>query len=43
MAKRGSHDATAVLEKAARELQSQLGADHPETLRARLAIARLRA
>jgi hypothetical protein len=35
--------APALLKGAAHDLESQLGADHPETLRAKAAVARLQA
>jgi non-specific serine/threonine protein kinase/serine/threonine-protein kinase len=43
LAKSGSDAAVGLLEKALRELELQLGADHPETLRAKRALANLRA
>jgi tetratricopeptide (TPR) repeat protein len=42
LAKSGSDAAAGLLEKALRELELQLGADHPETLRAKAALAHLR-
>jgi non-specific serine/threonine protein kinase/serine/threonine-protein kinase len=42
LAKAGSVAAADLLEKAARELESQLGAAHPETVRAKSAVARAR-
>lgn len=39
--KSGSDAAPALLKKAARDLESELGADHPQTLRARSALAHL--
>jgi hypothetical protein len=39
----GSAAAPDLLKKAAHDLESQLGADHPETLRAKAALARIRA
>jgi tetratricopeptide (TPR) repeat protein len=39
--KAGNPAATDLLEKAARDLESQLGADHPQTLRAKSALAGL--
>jgi tetratricopeptide (TPR) repeat protein len=41
LAKGGSPGAPALLKKASTELQSQLGAHHPQTLRAKAALARL--
>ena len=41
LVKSGSDAAPALLKKAARDLESELGADHPETLRARSALAHL--
>jgi eukaryotic-like serine/threonine-protein kinase len=43
LAKSGSAEAPALLKKASIELESQLGADHPQTLRAKTALARLSA
>jgi tetratricopeptide (TPR) repeat protein len=43
LAQDGSAAAPAILEKAAHDLELQLGADHPETVRAKAALARLRA
>jgi hypothetical protein len=42
LAKSGSDAAAPLLEKAYRELELQLGANHPETLRAKAALAHLR-
>jgi len=42
LAKSGSDAAAPLLEKAYRELELQLGASHPETLRAKAALAHLR-
>jgi eukaryotic-like serine/threonine-protein kinase len=41
LAKSGSGEAPAILKKAAVELEAQLGAEHPQTLRAKAALARL--
>jgi tetratricopeptide (TPR) repeat protein len=41
LAKSGSADAPALLKKASLDLESQLGADHPQTLRAKAALKRL--
>jgi eukaryotic-like serine/threonine-protein kinase len=41
LAKSGSGEAPALLKKASIDLESQLGADHPQTLRAKNAAARL--
>jgi eukaryotic-like serine/threonine-protein kinase len=41
LAKSGSAEAPALLRKASLDLESQLGADHPQTLRAKAAVARL--
>jgi eukaryotic-like serine/threonine-protein kinase len=41
LAKSGSGEAPAVLKKASVELEAQLGAGHPQTLRAKAAVARL--
>jgi predicted Ser/Thr protein kinase len=41
LAKSGSGEAPALLKKASIDLESQLGADHPQTLRAKAAVARL--
>jgi non-specific serine/threonine protein kinase/serine/threonine-protein kinase len=41
LARGGSGDAPAMLKKAAQDLEAQLGANHPETLRAKSALARL--
>jgi tetratricopeptide (TPR) repeat protein len=38
--KSGNTGAAAILKKAGRDLESQLGANHPQTLRAKLALAR---
>jgi predicted Ser/Thr protein kinase len=43
LAQDGSAAAPEILKKAAHDLESQLGADHPETLRAKAAVARLHA
>ena len=43
LAKSGSDAAAPLLEKAYRELELQLGASHPETLRAKAALAHLKA
>ena len=43
LAQGGSAAAPELLKKAAHDLESQLGADHPETLRAKAALARLHA
>jgi hypothetical protein len=40
--KAGSAAAPDTLKKAAHDLESQLGADHPETMRAKAALARVR-
>jgi tetratricopeptide (TPR) repeat protein len=40
LAKAGSAEAPDLLKSAAHDLESQLGADHPETLRAKAAVAR---
>jgi tetratricopeptide (TPR) repeat protein len=42
LAKGGSADAPAMLKQAAHDLELQLGADHPQTLRAKSALAQLR-
>jgi eukaryotic-like serine/threonine-protein kinase len=42
LAKSGSEAAPALLKKAAHDLESQLGANHPQTLRAKSALAGLR-
>jgi predicted Ser/Thr protein kinase len=39
LAKQGSQGASALLQQAARDLEAQLGADHPQTLRAKAALA----
>ena len=41
LAKSGSPAAPALLKKASIDLESQLGANHPQTLRAKAALARL--
>jgi tetratricopeptide (TPR) repeat protein len=41
LAKSGGAEAPALLRKASLDLESQLGADHPQTLRAKAAVARL--
>jgi lipopolysaccharide biosynthesis regulator YciM len=41
LAKSGSPAASALLKKASTDLESQLGANHPQTLRAKAALARL--
>jgi tetratricopeptide (TPR) repeat protein len=41
LAASGSTEAPAVLKKASIDLESQLGANHPQTLRAKAALARL--
>jgi hypothetical protein len=41
LAKSGSAGAAAMLKKARTDLESQLGANHPQTLRAKAALARL--
>ncbi|HTD72493.1 MAG TPA: serine/threonine-protein kinase [Steroidobacteraceae bacterium] len=41
LAKSGNTGAAAMLKKAGSDLESQLGANHPQTLRARLALARV--
>jgi hypothetical protein len=41
LAKSGSAEARALLKKASSDLEAQLGADHPQTLRAKAALARL--
>jgi serine/threonine protein kinase len=41
LAKSGSADAPALLKKASLDLESQLGADHPQTLRAKAVLKRL--
>jgi hypothetical protein len=41
LAKGGSTEAPALLKKASFDLESQLGADHPQTLRAKAALKRL--
>ena len=41
LAQAGSVAAPEILKNAARDLESQLGADHPETLRAKAALARI--
>jgi hypothetical protein len=41
LAQNGNAAAPEFLKKAAHDLESQLGADHPETVRARAAVARL--
>ena len=43
LATSGSAAAPLLLKKAAQDLESQLGANHPQTLRAKAALARLRA
>ncbi len=43
LAASGSSEAPAVLKKASSDLESQLGANHPQTLRAKAALARLSA
>ena len=43
LARAGSDAAPAILEKAAHDLESQLGANRPQTLRAKAALAHLRA
>ena len=43
LAASGSTAALPLLKKAAQDLESQLGANHPQTLRAKAALARLRA
>jgi hypothetical protein len=43
LAKSGSEEAPAVLKKASSDLESQLGANHPQSLRAKAALARLTA
>ena len=42
LAKGGSADAPAMLKQAAHDLELQLGSDHPQTLRAKNAVAQLR-
>ena len=41
LAKSGSAEAPALLKKASLDLESQLGANHPQTLRAKAALASL--
>ena len=41
LAQDGSAAAPEILKKAAHDLESQLGADHPETLRAKATLARI--
>lgn len=43
LAQSGNAAAPEILKKAAHDLESQLGADHPETVRAKAAVARLHA
>jgi hypothetical protein len=43
LAASGSSEAPAVLKKAGSDLESQLGVNHPQTLRAKAALARLSA
>jgi hypothetical protein len=41
LARGGSSAAAALLKKASADLESQLGANHPQTLRAKAALARI--